>query len=187
MTKLPVLFTLPVLITLHACSGHMAPSEFRKHVEDDKNGFVRTVDAAPFRIRCLYMPAAYMAVMSFRSDDIPRPEFETREAEFARFDMYRLDITSDDRQELAALAEYFAFYMQDETKKIYGTDTLPCAVYQAEPFDAMAGRQRIEIGFEHRDAGKDEQVLLRRTPLSAQPVSIPFDRSGITIPQINLN
>ncbi len=167
-----------------ACGGALSPRAFRQHIEDPANGFVQTAASGPYQITCIYTPATYLALQSFRGEPSDRAAFEAREKEFSAYDMYRLEITSQDPRDMQGLGEYFGFFMQNELAKVCGADTFPCEVYQAEPYNGIDGRQKIAVGFAGACAGP-ETLLLRATALG-EPVQLAFDKQTLSIPTISL-
>jgi|GEM_PF-5363582 len=173
-----------ILFTV-GCGSSLKPSEFKKYIEDEKNNFSQTIKTETFSIKCMYTPAAYLSVLAYRKDDITQAEFEKSETDFGVFDMYKLEISSPDARDVSSLSEYFGFYMQENISKTCGQDTLPCIVYHAEPFNAIDGKQRIEIGFE-RIGCAQEDVILNALPLASSPIIFSFDKKTLTVPPITL-
>jgi hypothetical protein len=174
-----------VIIFMLGCGSGLKPSEFKKFIEDEKNGFSQTNETDNFSIKCIYTPAAYLTVLSYKSDGITKAEFERAEAGFHAFDMYKLEISTPDTRNVEGMSEYFSFYMQDNISKTCGKDTFPCIVYHAEPFSSIERKQRIEIGFENSDCTQEE-IVLNNTPLHSSPITFSFDKKALTIPPISL-
>jgi hypothetical protein len=182
--KLTLISSIAMLFAT-ACGPSIKPSEFKAFIEDEKNGFSKTIEVEKLNIKCIYTPPAYLTVLSFRSDGITRAEYEQAETKFGAFDMYKLEVSAPDARHLSGMSEYFSFYMQDHISKICGTDTLPCVVYHAEPYSGIEGKQRIEIGFENSTCAKEE-IVLHGTPFSPSAIVFGFDKKTLTIPQISL-
>ena len=180
-----LIYILPFFI-LGCGKSELKPSDFKAHVENSENGFVQKIDAAPYVITCMYMPAAYMTINHFRKNNIKEEEFHKQEKGYEEFDLYRLEISSDDNRNLNGLEEYFGFYMQEGIFKVAGTDTLPCIVYHAEPFSTVQRRQRIELGFSETQ-GIPTQVILKKTPFSIDDIKFSFNKPEIFIPTVKLD
>jgi hypothetical protein len=168
------------------CDQKLKPSELKKYVENKENGFISVVDVAPYTISCMYMPAQYMAINHFKKDNIGREEFKAKENAYKEFDLYSIEVSSEDSRNLTGLQEYFSFYLQENILKVCQSDTFPCSVYHAEPFNSISGRQKIEIGFPE-GACQNVQVILRQTPFSQDNIQFTFDKSRIIVPNIKLN
>lgn len=187
MTSPKYLSALLGMALLCACgNGGLKPSELKAFVENEENGYVQTVEADNFGIRCQQAPAEYLTVLSFRSDEISAADFEKRKAGYEKFDNYRLEITAADARNLLPLSEYFSFYMQEHITKICGTDTLPCVVYHAEPFNSIEKKQHVELGFEKTDCPEGHSICLKGTPMAAQTILIPFNQKHSALPAVNL-
>lgn len=175
------------LLFFSACGKKVTPLELKKYVENPENGYVQTADAGTYKIRCVYTPAEYLTVQSFRTNDIRKNDFLERKAEFDKADMYQLQITSSDAQAIPALTEYFNFYMQENIVKVCGTDTIPCMAYMAEPFNAVDHKQHIGFGFENKACAGEEYIFIQNSPMSAAPIRFSFHKNELTIPSITLN
>lgn len=189
MTKLlSKTIILPVAMALlGSCSGNqISPLALKKHVEDAGNGFVQTVDSGPYHIKCMYTPPAYLAVQSFKSNRIDAGEYRARMAEFDKTDMYRLEITASDPDDIASLSEYFNFYMQENLSKVCENETLPCTAYLSEPFNAIDRKQRIAFGFEKGACTGTESIRIQNSPLG-ESIRFSFDKKNLTTPSVALN
>jgi len=175
------------LLLLAACGKKATPLELKKYVENPENGYVQTADAGAYKIRCMYTPAEYLTVQSFRTNDIRKADFLDRKNEFDKVEMYRMEITSDDARAIPALTEYFNFYMQENIVKVCGTDTVPCMAYMAEPFNAVDHKQHIDFGFEKGECAHEEYIFIQNSPMAAVPIRFSFHKNELTIPSITLN
>ena len=174
-----------IIVLMTACGPNLKPSEFKKYIEDEKNGFSKTSITGDFSIKCIYTPAAYLTVLSYKRNDITKAEFERTESEFSTFDMYKLEVSASDVRHISGMSEYFSFYMQEHIAKTCGQDTFPCIVYHAEPFNSIEGKQRIEIGFENSGCTQ-EDIIINDTPLHSTAITFSFDKKALTIPPISL-
>lgn len=182
----PVVSFLSVSLFLGACDPSVTPHEFAKHIENAENEYITQVTEGPFTFRLMYTPPEYLAVNYLHSDRIKKEDFERLTQGYAPFENYRLEIRSDDAKTIASFASYFSFHLQPQLKKVCGTDTVACSIYQAEPFHGMRHEQRIEIGFPKKACNREAHIVLTGTPLSPDPILIPVPAPTEHIPQIEL-
>lgn len=177
-----------LLLVMGCGEGAMRPSEYKKFVENEANGYVQKTQSGTFEIRCLYTPAEYMAVCELHSDDINADQFETLKTDYAQMDNYTLSIQSADGHAFDGLQTYFSFYMQQHLQKVCGTDTTDCVAYHAEPFNAIKGEQYIHFGFPNTNCVSETQmVVLKDTPFLTENIRFSFAKNELTTPEIQTN
>lgn len=180
------------LFLLAVCTGcggkSLRPSEYKKFVENEANGYVQKTESGPYALRCIYTPPDYMAVNELRSDDIDGGAFRQLKKEYEKMDSYALSITSADPRALERFQPYFSFYMQENVRKVCDGDTSECTAYHAEPFNAIKGEQYIHIGFPAAGCpSQTETILLKDTPFLSENVGFSFHKKELLTPEIQLN
>jgi len=181
-----VITVFSLMLFLYSCDSSLTPYEFKKYVENDENGYISNIDNGTFSIQLLYTPPEYLAVSYLRSNKIKSSDFKTLVDGYQDFDTYKLSIRSDDPKSMGGISSYLSFYMQPQIKKVCGTDTAECIIYQAEPYNAIDGQQKIEIGFQKNNCNQEAWIVLKDTPLSTTEINIPVPKPEKQTPQIEL-
>lgn len=188
MNRLPIIFLIFLFIfAFTGCGGSsLSPSEFKKHIENKENGFVKQINVSPFTLSCMYMPSEYLTVNYFRSNNIIEDEFVQKKSEYVDFSMFRIEISADDPRSFYGLEEYLNFYMQEDIVQVCGEDVYPCIVYHAEPFNSIKNKQLIEVGFTAFPC-REFEIVLSKTPFSNENLAFVFNTSELPLPSIKLN
>jgi hypothetical protein len=174
-----------MILLLTACRQRVAPSAYKKFVDNPDNGYIQALQTNTGKINCLYRPLDYAVVSELRSDHISSREFKSVKQELEGMEYFTLSVPYTDMQEQP---EYYFYQMQSAIKLVQSKDTSDCVLYHAEQGGGINGRQDILLSFDRKL--NDEIFSLHVMDYRKEGINLEFrfDRSSMKkLPLIQLN
>lgn len=183
-----------IVIFCCSCNNTKSPSEYKKWVDDFKNGLSQQISTGHYELFLKYKPVDYMVINELRSDKISFEQYNAVKEQFGNLVYFDFAIQRDDGTPLfdsdsTHLAEFYCMdIIQKDFYLLTGSDSTPCAFFHLIA-DGNSVKKTMLLAFDKSPEilKNDFSLLYYDRVFGIGPVTFPFYSEYINnIPKLKI-